>query len=80
MKLINRAIKVRLEKGEPSFFFLDGKKERIKFISKKWRIRREWWRKETYREYFQIETEKGVLCEIYRDLKKNRWFIERIYD
>jgi len=44
------------------------------------RIRGGWWEREVFREYFQVETEGGILCEIYHDLIGGRWYLERIYD
>lgn len=81
MKLLRRSIFVKTdEKGEPIFMDLNGRKERIVWKGRRWRVRKGWWEKEIFREYFQVETEKGILCEIYHDLIGGRWYIERLYD
>ncbi|MCX7857959.1 MAG: hypothetical protein N2513_08305 [Deltaproteobacteria bacterium] len=68
------------EDGDPVSIKFNGRWLKINWICKRWRIKKDWWNKEKEREYFQIETEEGLLCEIFQDLKNGLWFIERIYD
>jgi len=35
---------------------------------------------EVEREYFRVRTEKGIVCELYRDLTTGAWYLQRIYD
>ena len=67
-------------KGEPVAFSYNGKLENVRRIWKRWRVSADWWREEVIREYFQIETNSSVICDIYHDLLRKRWFLQRIYD
>jgi nucleotidyltransferase/DNA polymerase involved in DNA repair len=76
-----RRIKVMAEVDEqPHVLFLDGRRERVREVSNRWRVQQNWWRRERIREYYRIITESGRLCLIFQDLLGGGWFIERIYD
>jgi hypothetical protein len=66
--------------GEPVSFTSGKKVEKVSRIANRWRISREWWRKEVSREYFQVETGRGSICEIYCDLLTQSWYLQRICD
>jgi len=66
--------------GEPVFFSSKRGTTRISRIRNRWRISKNWWRKEIAREYFQLETVKGAVCEIYRDMLTESWYLQRIGD
>ena len=74
-------IKVIAEvEGEPFAFFLNGKREKVREVSNRWRMQEEWWRRERIREYYRVITESGRLCLIFQDLLGGGWFLERVYD
>lgn len=66
--------------GEPLSVNFDGRWLKVKSVWEIWRIKGKWWEREKEREYFQIEMEGNILCEIFKDMESGRWFIERIYD
>ena len=66
--------------GEPSSFFCGKEMEKISRIVRRWRISKNWWRKEISREYFRVETRRGSICEIYCDLLTQSWYLQRICD
>lgn len=81
MRLLGRPCRLKLDKnGEPLLIKVNDKWVKVKWIGKRWRIKECWWEEEREKEYFQIETEDGVICEISRDLKNGFSFIERVYD
>ncbi|MGE5617957.1 MAG: hypothetical protein ACM3US_01720 [Sphingomonadaceae bacterium] len=78
--------------GRPYLLFLGGKREVVRELCNRWRVREEWWRREVYRDYYRLITESGRLCVVYRDLSPQPpslpgkggqltppWFLERIY-
>jgi hypothetical protein len=59
----------------------------VRAVVDQWIIHDEWWRNsrgdrqgEIWRHYFQLQTVDGLLCVIYRDLLRNTWHLERVYD
>lgn len=83
MKLFHHPLNILVRKnpkGEPVSFTCGEKIEKVSRIAKRWRISREWWRKEISREYFQVETGRGSICEIYCDLLTRSWYLQRICD
>jgi len=47
---------------------------------KQWRVVQGWWKRPVEREYFQVKTESGTICELYRDLLTGAWYLQRIHD
>jgi hypothetical protein len=82
-KLFKEAIRLEVEEGfqyRPSTFLYKGKKERVGETLKQWRIAQGWWRRPVEREYFQVRTESGIVCELYRNLLTGAWYLQRVYD
>ena len=82
-KLFKEAIRLEVEEGiqcKPIAFLYRGKKERVKETLKRWRIAQGWWRRPVEREYLQIRTESGIVCELYRNLLTGVWYLQRVYD
>jgi hypothetical protein len=46
----------------------------------RWKVETRWWDKPVVREYWKAVLNNSLLCEIYRDVTRNEWFIERVYD
>lgn len=40
----------------------------------------DWWSRPVCREYWKVLLRGRLLCEIYRDLDRDQWFLERVYD
>ena len=66
--------------GEPVAIYRGSRREQVVSVGKHWRAKENWWRQEIAREYFQIETAKGLVGEIYHDLLSGLWYLHRIYD
>jgi hypothetical protein len=46
----------------------------------RWLAEVDWWSRPVSREYWKVLLRGQLLCEIYRDLDRDAWFVERIYD
>ncbi len=46
----------------------------------RWKVETEWWNRLVVREYWKVLLGSTLLCELYHDLDRDQWFIERIYD
>ena len=46
----------------------------------RWKVETEWWDVLVVREYWKALLNSNVLCELYHDLSRDEWFLERIYD
>ena len=46
----------------------------------RWKVETEWWTRLVAREYWKVQVGNDVLCELYHDLTRDEWFVERIYD
>ncbi len=46
----------------------------------RWKVEAEWWSGPVIREYWKALLNSSVLCELYHDLSRDQWFVERIYD
>jgi hypothetical protein len=66
--------------GEPVAIYRASRRDRVISISRRWRVNESWWRQQVSREYFQIETARGLVAEVYRDMLSNSWYLHRVYD
>jgi hypothetical protein len=46
----------------------------------RWKVETEWWNRLVVREYWKVLLGSELLCELYHDLDRDQWFVERIYD
>ena len=46
----------------------------------RWKVETEWWNRLVVREYWKVLVGNDLLCELYHDLDRDQWFVERIYD
>src|SRR5258708_1336019 len=46
----------------------------------RWKVETEWWNRLVVREYWKVLLGSELLCELYHDLDRDLWFVERIYD
>lgn len=49
-------------------------------VTRRWRVRMDWWHEPVWREYFKLTTETGLLLIIYHDLLNGEWYVQRLYD
>lgn len=45
-----------------------------------WLTEVDWWNQPVRREYWKVLLRGRLLCEIYRDLQQEAWFLEQVYD
>ncbi len=57
-----------------------GRTGRVTAIYEHWRLSDEWWGSEVRRDYFRIETGKGLVYDIYHDTVADRWYLGRVQD
>ena len=46
----------------------------------RWKVETEWWDQLIVREYWKVLLNSNLLCELYHDLSRDEWFVERVYD
>ena len=74
-------LKVRVNiQGVPLTLARNGDKQRVTKVYENWQTVEEWWGKEITRNYFRVKTSKGLVCDIYRDMPDNNWYLNQIYD
>jgi hypothetical protein len=66
--------------GVPLTLAIDGETQRITKVYQNWRGTEEWWGKEITRNYFKVKTNKGLVCDIFRDMPAGGWYLSQIYD
>jgi hypothetical protein len=66
----------------PDGFVWRGMAHRITSIGNRWQVRTRWWEGDgaVWRVYFKVTTDRGLLCELYRDVLARGWFLARVYD
>jgi len=82
-KLFQKPLRLEVKEDkehQPIAFFHKGRMEKVEQMLKQWRITQGWWKKAIQRDYFQIRTKTGIVCELYRDLTTGTWYLQRIYD
>ena len=66
--------------GIPLTLARNGDKQRITRVYEKWRTKEELFGREMSRHYFRVKTNKGMVCDIYRDMPGGGWYLSRIHD
>lgn len=82
-KLFREAIKLEVEESPQHkliTFLYRGRRERARETLKRWRVDQGWWKRSVEREYFQVKTASGIVCELYRNLLTGVWYLQRVYD
>jgi hypothetical protein len=46
----------------------------------RWKVETSWWKQPVVREYWKAVLNNNLLCELYHDVGRREWFIERLYD
>ena len=74
-------IKAQVDGEEPLAFRWERRKHRVCDVSVHWRIHTNWWTMtEVWRDYWEVTTDSGLLCVLYRDLLQDVWHLERLYE
>ncbi len=79
-------VDVQANGEEPTTFRWRGRVHRVRQVSVHWRIHTNWWTEtELWYDYWEVTTDSGLLCVLYRDLmpkagiSQDAWYLERIY-
>ena len=81
-KLLEKPEELRVSvniQGVPLTLVRNGGAQRITKVYQNWRVVEEWWGKGILRNYFRVKTNRGLVCDIYRDMPTG-WYLSRIYD
>ena len=76
-------IRVRADAtGRPLAFVWNGQPHRVDSVEEQREPDLDWWAPtgEIHRAYYLVTTDRGPICEIYRDLISGDWFMSRQYD
>jgi len=73
------AIDVTLGAGGAPIFITGAYSGSIDPIAR-WKVETSWWTRPVVREYWKALLNNNLLCELYRDVSTNEWFLERVYD
>ena len=66
--------------GRPVRFRWRAIAHEVEEVSIHWRVHTNWWTdREAYRDYWEVATDTGYLCVLYRDLKDDIWYMERMF-
>lgn len=49
----------------------------VETVTEAWRERRRWWSRPVERDYFRLETSDGQMRVVFRDVRTDRWLLER---
>jgi hypothetical protein len=76
------AIQVWGPEDAPEAFVWRGTRHRVERVCNRWRVHTRWWEsgEAMWREYWKVTTDRGILCQIYYDLRAGGWFLSRLYD
>jgi hypothetical protein len=75
-------IQIWEEKEKPAGFTWHGTPHKIEEVCNHWQVHTCWWEPHelVWREYLKVTTNTGFLCQIYRDVANETWFLSRLYD
>lgn len=68
------------DSGVPTQFTWNGTTYAIEIVTNRWRSDNDWWRGRIWREHFKVATTTGLLVIIYRDMLRDTWYLQRLYD
>ena len=46
----------------------------------RWKVESGWWDRPVVREYWKVLLNSELLCELFHDMTRDEWFVERVYD
>jgi hypothetical protein len=75
-----KPIEVRLDDaGVPCYLRSDPLVGDLRVVARRM-IDLDWWGNPVWREYWRVILREQLLCEIFRDLDDEAWYVEYIYD
>lgn len=66
--------------GWPQSFEWNKKLHIVSDIVSRWIVDDSWWIERTWRDYYLVATDTGLLAVIFHDLVHEHWYIQRLYD
>ena len=66
--------------GTPLSITRNGKAERVSRIYRQWHAPEQLSEREVARNYFRVRTSKGLIYDVFRDIKSNVWYLGGICD
>jgi len=76
-----KQVDVQASGESPLTFRWNRRRHRVQHVSARWRIHTSWWTgAEVWRDYWEVTTDTGLLCVLFRDLLSGTWFLERVYE
>lgn len=76
-----RRVEVKTIGDIPHTLHWRGDDHPLEHLSTRWRVHTRWWLpEEVWRDYWEVTTESGFLCVLYRELLHDEWYLERVYD
>lgn len=75
-------IAVRHRQGEPRLTFTWRGHERRAWITNSWRLAANWWdeARATERVYYRVQTAAGAVYDLYHDVTRDVWALDRCHD
>ena len=65
----------------PISFRWNRRRHRVQDVSARWRIHTGWWtERDVWRDYWEVTTDTGLLCILFRDELNEGWFLERVLE
>jgi nucleotidyltransferase/DNA polymerase involved in DNA repair len=63
--------------GQPRAVVWRDRMREVAVVYEAWRERRRWWSRPVERDYFRLETADGQVRVVFRDVRADRWLLER---
>jgi nucleotidyltransferase/DNA polymerase involved in DNA repair len=63
--------------GMPQALVWRDRIREVRLIYETWRERRRWWGRPVERDYFRLETGDGLVRVVFREVRTDRWLLER---
>ena len=74
-----RPIQVELDGDRPRYLRGEPLEGPLRVVQR-WVAEVDWWNRPIAREYWRVVLRERLLCEIFRDLDQDAWFVERVFD
>jgi hypothetical protein len=66
--------------GIPLTLARNGDRQRVTRVYEEWQNDEQLFGQEMSRHYFRVKTNKGMVCDIYRDMPGGSWYLSRIHE
>lgn len=79
-------IQVTAHGGRPLRFTWRDVEYHVAEILNAWRLSTRWWESAAYvhgasdRHYYRLRCAEGMICDVYHDIARQVWILDRVYD